>query len=156
MKIRDWLEELEYEQLSGTLDEEVSEVCYDSRKAAPGAVFVCMAGTRVDSHRFAAQAVKAGAKVIVAERGIEKDLEAGGLTAEESARLGPPFRRQIWISGEEACHHRGNRNQGKDHHGPYDTGGAGSRGEKDGDDRNHRDYDRRRCGPHYEHNPGIL
>ena len=87
MKIRDWLEELEYELLSGSLDEEVSEVCYDSRKAAPGAVFVCMAGTRVDSHRFAAQAVKAGARVIAAERGIEKELEAGGLTAEEMARL---------------------------------------------------------------------
>ena len=71
MKIRDWLEELEYELLSGSLDEEVSEVCYDSRKAAPGAVFVCMAGTRVDSHRFAAQAVKAGARVIAAERGID-------------------------------------------------------------------------------------
>ena len=48
MVLRDWLKGLEYECIRGSLDTEVSEVVYDSRKAAPGAVFVCMAGNRVD------------------------------------------------------------------------------------------------------------
>ena len=52
MILRTWLNELDYELVRGSLDVEVTEVVYDSRKAVPGAAFVCMAGTRVDSHRF--------------------------------------------------------------------------------------------------------
>ena len=70
MVLRDWLKGLEYECIRGSLDTEVSEVVYDSRKAAPGAVFVCMAGTRVDSHRFVPDVLKAGVRVLVTERGI--------------------------------------------------------------------------------------
>ena len=39
MVLRDWLKGLEYECIRGSLDTEVSEVVYDSRKAAPGAVY---------------------------------------------------------------------------------------------------------------------
>ena len=45
MILRTWLNELDYELVRGSLDVEVTEVVYDSRKAVPGAVFVCMAGT---------------------------------------------------------------------------------------------------------------
>ncbi|MDD3253726.1 MAG: UDP-N-acetylmuramoyl-L-alanyl-D-glutamate--2,6-diaminopimelate ligase [Lachnospiraceae bacterium] len=71
MKIRDWLEGLTYTVQQGSLEQEVDEVVYDSRKAAPGAVFICMKGTRIDSHDFAEQVVEAGVRVIVAERSIE-------------------------------------------------------------------------------------
>ena len=43
MILRTWLNELDYELVRGSLDVEVTEVVYDSRKAVPGAVFVCMA-----------------------------------------------------------------------------------------------------------------
>ena len=42
MKIREWLGEISYTLQQGSLDAEVSEVVYDSRKAGPGAVFICM------------------------------------------------------------------------------------------------------------------
>lgn len=42
MILRTWLNELDYELVRGSLDVEVTEVVYDSRKAVPGAVFVCM------------------------------------------------------------------------------------------------------------------
>lgn len=91
MVLRDWLKGLEYECIRGSLDTEVSEVVYDSRKAAPGAVFVCMAGTRVDSHRFVPDVLKAGVRVLVTERGIEEELgkaaEESGLTEEELSRV---------------------------------------------------------------------
>ena len=51
MILRTWLNELDYELVRGSLDVEVTEVVYDSRKAVPGAVFVCMAGARGDSPR---------------------------------------------------------------------------------------------------------
>ena len=49
MKLREWLSELKYELVQGSLDLEVGEVVYDSRKAAPECVFVCMRGANVDS-----------------------------------------------------------------------------------------------------------
>ena len=86
MVLRDWLDELEYELVQGSLDAEVEEVIYDSRRAAPGCVFVCIAGTRVDSHKFIPQVLEAGVRVIVAERDIEEELSAAGLSEEERSK----------------------------------------------------------------------
>ena len=83
MKLKDWLDGLEYELAGGSLDAEVREVSYDSRKAKAGDVFVCMAGSRVDSHRFIPQVLKAGVRVIAAERDIEEEMAASGLSEEE-------------------------------------------------------------------------
>ena len=44
MMFKDWLEDIRCQVLQGSLEVQVSEVVYDSRKACPGAVFVCMAG----------------------------------------------------------------------------------------------------------------
>ena len=52
MAVRDWLNEISYTLLQGSLEEEVTEVIYDSRKAAEKTVFVCMKGARADSHQF--------------------------------------------------------------------------------------------------------
>ena len=68
MKLRDWLKGLDYEVIRGDVDAEVEDVTYDSRKAKAGDVFVCMRGTRVDSHLFISQVVDAGVKVLVIER----------------------------------------------------------------------------------------
>ena len=58
MNIAEALKDMEYTVLAGTADTEVSEVVYDSRKVVPGCVFVCLSGTRVDSHQFAGEAVQ--------------------------------------------------------------------------------------------------
>ena len=71
MKLRDWLNELEYELLQGSLEEEVNEVVYDSRKAAAGAVFVCMRGANVDSHTFIPDVIEKGSTVLVVEHPVE-------------------------------------------------------------------------------------
>lgn len=70
MKLESWLRELEYEKLQGSLEEEVTEVVYDSRKAAPGAVFVCMRGANVDSHEFIPDVLARGVSVLVTEREV--------------------------------------------------------------------------------------
>ncbi len=75
MILQDWLQGLEYELLQGSLTEEVEDVSYDSRKAKAGDVFVCMTGTRVDSHVFIPAVVEAGVRVLVVERGLEELLK---------------------------------------------------------------------------------
>ncbi len=49
-------------------DPGISEIVFDSRKAAMGCMFVAVSGTRVDGHTFIAQAIKQGAAVVVCEK----------------------------------------------------------------------------------------
>ncbi len=70
MKFKEWLKDLKYEAIQGNLDVEVEEVVYDSRKAREGAVFVCMKGTKIDSHEFIPSVVEAGVKVLVVEQKV--------------------------------------------------------------------------------------
>ncbi len=71
MKFRNWLEELPYKLLQGSLDVDVCDVVYDSRKANPGTVFVCMRGANVDSHAFIPDVVSKGSQVLVVEHPVD-------------------------------------------------------------------------------------
>ena len=42
MQLKTLLEDMEYQVVQGHIDQEISALIYDSRKAAPGAVFVCI------------------------------------------------------------------------------------------------------------------
>ncbi len=87
MKLNNWVGELDYELLTGSLETEVQEVAYDSRRAGAGTVFVCMKGTRVDSHRFIPDVLKAGARVLVTERDVRKEIEEAGLEEGEREKV---------------------------------------------------------------------
>ena len=43
---------MKYDLVCGSLDQNVDEVIYDSRKARPDSVFVCIQGSTRDSHEF--------------------------------------------------------------------------------------------------------
>lgn len=69
--LKELLAEIDYECIRGTLDTEVADIIYDSRKAVPGSMFICIPGAVVDGHAYAAQAVSAGAKAVLVEREVE-------------------------------------------------------------------------------------
>ena len=102
MKFREWLEELEYDVISGNLDIEVEDVIYDSRKARENVVFVCTKGTKIDSHEVIPDVVKAGGKHPAVARQAEipagvpaiRVLRAGAARATRSQGL--PARRRGW------------------------------------------------------------
>lgn len=52
----------------GEIDEEVTNVCIDSRALTPGSLFIALRGERFDGHDFIADAVANGARAIVCER----------------------------------------------------------------------------------------
>lgn len=68
MKIRDLLSGLKFD---GQEDVEVNSVVSDSRKVIEGSLFVCIKGYETDGHKYAQQAVEAGASAILAEDKIE-------------------------------------------------------------------------------------
>jgi UDP-N-acetylmuramoyl-L-alanyl-D-glutamate--2,6-diaminopimelate ligase len=47
---------------------EITDLAYDARRVAPGALFVCVPGLKTDGHEFAPQAVASGAVALVVER----------------------------------------------------------------------------------------
>lgn len=76
MKLISDTKELEYELLQGSEDIEIEQLVYDSRKDCNNAIFVCMIGSKFDSHDDIERIVNAGAKAIVVERDCEypKDI----------------------------------------------------------------------------------
>ncbi|MBW7573597.1 UDP-N-acetylmuramoyl-L-alanyl-D-glutamate--2,6-diaminopimelate ligase [Caproiciproducens faecalis] len=69
MQLKNMLEGLKY-TCSGSVNMEITDIVYDSRKVVKDCVFVCLCGSSVDSHDFAQQAVDAGAAAVVAQRPV--------------------------------------------------------------------------------------
>ena len=75
MKLETLFAGVEY---TGTLPQgDVTLVTQDSRRAGPGAVFVCAKGHTTDGHTFAQKALEAGAACIVTERplGLQREVQ---------------------------------------------------------------------------------
>ena len=102
MKFREWLKDLDYEVLQGDLDTEAEDVVYDSRKAVPGTIFVCLKGTRIDSHGFIGDVAAQGVKAFVVERDVELPVvkvasSRHALAMMSAVRFGNPIRKMISV-----------------------------------------------------------
>ncbi len=90
MKLMPLLSTVPLEKVVGTLEKEVNEVAFDSRKVKPASVFVAVKGTQVNGHQFIEQAILRGAGVIVCEE-LPKILQKAITyikTANSAAALG--------------------------------------------------------------------
>ena len=74
--LKDLLAKIDYECIRGTLDREVTDIIYDSRKVVPGSMFICIPGAIVDGHTFAGNAASAGAGVLLVEKEVEVPEDA--------------------------------------------------------------------------------
>ncbi len=74
MLLKDLIRNVEPVEVKGSLDIEIRGVAYDSRKALPGYMFVCIDGFSTDGHKYAQQAVDNGAVVLV----VQKDISVIG------------------------------------------------------------------------------
>ena len=66
-KLQYLLEKLDYKCLQGSLDVEISQVIYDSRKVCEDCLFICIKGANFDGHDYAVQVAK-NAKVLIVSR----------------------------------------------------------------------------------------
>jgi len=67
MKLRELLKDIEILESNAELDTEISGICYDSRKAQPGSLFVAIKGFNSDGHKFIGKACELGASVVLCE-----------------------------------------------------------------------------------------
>ncbi|MGZ8764274.1 MAG: UDP-N-acetylmuramoyl-L-alanyl-D-glutamate--2,6-diaminopimelate ligase [Acidimicrobiia bacterium] len=68
MLLHDLLGGVDVLERVGDLDVEIVSVTHDSRRTRPGDLFCCIRGAAVDGHRFAPEAVAAGATALLVER----------------------------------------------------------------------------------------
>ena len=77
MKLEQLMEGVPFTLVQGSLDTEIADIIYDSRKAAPGLLFVCIVGTQRDSHTFAADCVAKGVSALVIQHDIDLSAMPG-------------------------------------------------------------------------------
>ena len=73
MKLRDILNDIEYEVIKGNIDIIISDICYDSRKVIDGSLFVCLVGATSDGHDYIDMAISKGTSAIVVEKDVAVD-----------------------------------------------------------------------------------
>ena len=76
MLLKHLVKDISYTLVQGSLNTEVSDIYYDSRKMTPGGLFVCIVGTQRDSHEFAADVVAKGAGTLVTQHDLPADVVA--------------------------------------------------------------------------------
>nr|WP_090699331.1 UDP-N-acetylmuramoyl-L-alanyl-D-glutamate--2,6-diaminopimelate ligase [Daejeonella rubra] len=65
--LKDLLYGVSLKKVIGSTELEVEAICFDSRKAAPGVLFVAVRGTESDGHAFIEKAIDLGAAAILCE-----------------------------------------------------------------------------------------
>jgi UDP-N-acetylmuramoyl-L-alanyl-D-glutamate--2,6-diaminopimelate ligase len=69
-ELKKLLERVNYKCIQGDINIQVDKIIYDSRKVDKNSLFFCVPGSVVDGHKFAEDAVKMGATVLVVEKKV--------------------------------------------------------------------------------------
>jgi UDP-N-acetylmuramoyl-L-alanyl-D-glutamate--2,6-diaminopimelate ligase len=73
--LKDILYKTGIEEVIGSTDVRIKNICFDSRKAKQGSLFVAITGTKVDGHQFIDEVIEKGAVAIICEKIPEKKRE---------------------------------------------------------------------------------
>ena len=71
MKLSELIKDIEYVIEKGTLDKDISEVVYDSRKICKDCLFICVKGANFDSHSAVPDACIKGVAAVITEQDVE-------------------------------------------------------------------------------------
>ncbi len=78
MKLSKLIDGLSVTKVLGNAEIEINSICYDSRKAEEGSVFVCIVGFETDGHKYIDAAVNQGATALVVQNGAQiPDIKDG-------------------------------------------------------------------------------
>lgn len=93
--LREILESVKTSSVHGNLDVEICGITSDSRKVAPGMLFVAVRGVNVDGHNYISAAISAGATAIVAED-YREDCEGVTYVSVENSAIALGFIASAW------------------------------------------------------------
>ena len=81
MKLNDLVRRIEH---TGASDAEIGAITYDSRKAGPGSLFVCLVGAWMDGHTFARSAYDRGCRAFLAEHPLDLPADAAQILTDNT------------------------------------------------------------------------
>ena len=87
MQLEELVRRLTPPSVNGSLDKQVTSICYDSRRADSGSLFVAIRGERVDGHDFIAEAVDRGAVGVVCQKEVASHRVASVVVDDSRAAL---------------------------------------------------------------------
>ena len=87
MQLEELVRRLAPPSVSGSLDKQVTSICYDSRRADSGSLFVAIRGERVDGHDFIAEAIGRGAVGVVSQKKVASHRVASVVVDDSRAAL---------------------------------------------------------------------
>ncbi|MCI8804575.1 MAG: UDP-N-acetylmuramoyl-L-alanyl-D-glutamate--2,6-diaminopimelate ligase [Clostridiales bacterium] len=71
MKLENFVKNLDFDLLRGSLDVDIKFLTIDSRNVSEGALFVCISGFNVDGHKFIKSACEKGAAAVLCMKDLE-------------------------------------------------------------------------------------
>ena len=74
MKLSEILKDLTILDTNADLNADITDVCYDSRQAKPGSLFVAITGAETDGHKYIPMARDKGAACVVCQHAPETDI----------------------------------------------------------------------------------
>lgn len=80
------LEKLDYKIIAGQVDQPVSKLIYDSRKACQDGVFVCISGAIVDGHTFIQEVAEKGVTAVIVEKEVEAPQDVTVIQVENTRK----------------------------------------------------------------------
>ena len=74
--LKDILRNIELLEVKGTVDLFISGICFDSRRASAGNLFVAVKGTKTDGHKYIGSAIEGGCTAVICEN-LSGSLQKG-------------------------------------------------------------------------------
>ena len=87
MKLEKLLEKIDYTLIKGSLDVNVKDIAYDSRKVKNSDVFVAIVGSNVDGHDYIDSAIENGASVIVVSKNVDVNCDVTVIMVEDTSKI---------------------------------------------------------------------
>lgn len=84
MKLSKLLEGIPYSLVQGSIEEEITDIVYDSRKVREGCIFVCIKGSNLDSHTLIPEVIRKGVRAIMVERTVRVSEDVTVIRTESS------------------------------------------------------------------------
>jgi len=86
MKLKELLKGIEYKLIQGSLDTEIKDICYDSRKVNKDYAFICLTGATSDGHDYIEMAIDKGANTIFVEKEVNVKEEVTVIKLESTRK----------------------------------------------------------------------
>lgn len=87
MKLSEILYEIEYKTIETDFSKNINDIIYDSRKAIPDTLFVCISGFKSDGHSYVQDVYNKGVRVFVVEKDISLPNDATIIRVENTRRF---------------------------------------------------------------------